>query len=138
MLSSWTGYIRPSVSQVAGLYATPDSSSSTAFSVESMSLRASFNDDAHGLRSSRRRNSWQTCEVPSNKSGALVTHDPLPTVSADQRQLVQLFESLVDNGIKFQPASGAPREQISAAERDRADRRARRPRPCDFRCATTG
>jgi PAS domain S-box-containing protein len=35
------------------------------------------------------------------ESGALITHDPLPTVIADEVQLVQLFQNLVGNGIKY-------------------------------------
>ena len=37
------------------------------------------------------------------ESGALVTHDPLPTVLADETQLIQLFQNLVGNAIKYQP-----------------------------------
>ncbi len=35
------------------------------------------------------------------ESGAVITCDPLPTVMADQTQLVQLFQNLIDNAIKF-------------------------------------
>jgi PAS domain S-box-containing protein len=35
------------------------------------------------------------------ESGAVVTHDPLPTVVADEVQLIQLFQNLVGNGIKY-------------------------------------
>jgi light-regulated signal transduction histidine kinase (bacteriophytochrome) len=48
-------------------------------------------------------------------SGALVTHDPLPSVMADETQLTQLFQNLVGNAIKYQ-CSGAPRVHISAVE----------------------
>ena len=48
-------------------------------------------------------------------SGALVTHDPLPAVLADERQLSQLFQNLVGNAIKYQ-SSGVPRVHISAAK----------------------
>jgi PAS domain S-box-containing protein len=47
-------------------------------------------------------------------SGALVTHDPLPTVMADEMQLVQLFQNLVGNAIKYQ-SSGIPKVHISAS-----------------------
>jgi PAS domain S-box-containing protein len=47
-------------------------------------------------------------------SGALVTHDPLPVVPADGMQLVQLFQNLVGNAIKYRRA-GAPRVHVSAA-----------------------
>jgi PAS domain S-box-containing protein len=47
-------------------------------------------------------------------SGALVTHDPLPAVLADDMQLVQLFQNLVGNAIKYQ-SSGIPKVHISAA-----------------------
>ncbi len=47
-------------------------------------------------------------------SGAQVTHDPLPNVMADETQLVQLFQNLVGNAIKYQ-SPGVPRVQISAA-----------------------
>ncbi|MEO7837815.1 MAG: PAS domain S-box protein, partial [Anaerolineales bacterium] len=47
------------------------------------------------------------------ESGALVTHDPLPTVLADETQLVQLFQNLVGNAIKYQ-SSGVPKIHISA------------------------
>jgi PAS domain S-box-containing protein len=47
-------------------------------------------------------------------SGALVTHDPLPTVQADGMQLVQLFQNLIGNAIKYQNP-GIPQVHISAA-----------------------
>jgi light-regulated signal transduction histidine kinase (bacteriophytochrome) len=47
-------------------------------------------------------------------SGAQVTHDPLPRVFADKSQLVQLFQNLVGNAIKYQNA-GTPKIHVSAA-----------------------
>jgi PAS domain S-box-containing protein len=48
------------------------------------------------------------------ESGALVTHDPLPPVMADERQLIQLFQNLVGNAIKYQ-SPGIPKIHISAS-----------------------
>jgi len=47
------------------------------------------------------------------ESGALVTHDPLPGVLADEMQLTQLFQNLIGNGIKYQNP-GIPKVHISA------------------------
>ncbi len=47
------------------------------------------------------------------ESGAVVTHDPLPAVLADEMQLVQLFQNLVGNAIKYQ-GPGVPEVHISA------------------------
>jgi len=46
-------------------------------------------------------------------SGALVTHDVLPFVKADEMQLTQLFQNLVGNAIKYRRA-GVPRVHITA------------------------
>jgi PAS domain S-box-containing protein len=46
-------------------------------------------------------------------SGAMLTHDPLPAVLADETQLVQLFQNLIGNAIKYQNP-GVPRIHISA------------------------
>ncbi|MEA2166563.1 MAG: hypothetical protein QOK37_4690 [Thermoanaerobaculia bacterium] len=50
--------------------------------------------------------------------GAVVTHDRLPTVVADEMQLVQLFQNLVGNAIKYQPP-GIPRVHISATSAEK-------------------
>ncbi len=50
------------------------------------------------------------------ESGALVTHDPLPTVMADEMQLVQLFQNLVGNAIKYQNP-GVPQVHVSEKSR---------------------
>jgi PAS domain S-box-containing protein len=39
-----------------------------------------------------------------SESGAMVTHDPLPTIPADPDQLEQLFQNLIGNAIKFRGA----------------------------------
>ena len=50
-------------------------------------------------------------------SGALVTHDPLPSVMADEMQLTQLFQNLVGNAIKYRRAE-VPRVHITAEPND--------------------
>ena len=50
-------------------------------------------------------------------SGALVTHDSLPAVRADEGQLTQLFQNLIGNAIKYQ-SSGVPRVHVSSAKTD--------------------
>lgn len=47
-------------------------------------------------------------------SGACVTHDELPTMTADPAQLRQLFQNLIANAIKFHRAGVGPVAQISA------------------------
>ncbi|HKN77493.1 MAG TPA: PAS domain S-box protein [Candidatus Acidoferrum sp.] len=47
------------------------------------------------------------------EKGALVTHGPLPTVFADEMQLIQLFQNLIGNAIKYQNP-GVPEVHISA------------------------
>jgi PAS domain S-box-containing protein len=51
------------------------------------------------------------------ESGAIVTHDRLPTVLADEMQLVHLFQNLVGNAIKYQ-GPGIPRVHISVSKND--------------------
>jgi light-regulated signal transduction histidine kinase (bacteriophytochrome) len=48
-------------------------------------------------------------------SGAQVTHDHLPAVFADEGQLIQLFQNLVGNGLKYHGVA-APRVHVSAAK----------------------
>ncbi len=47
------------------------------------------------------------------ESGSLVTHDPLPTVVADRTQILQVFQNLLANAIKFR-RKDSPRIHVSA------------------------
>jgi PAS domain S-box-containing protein len=49
------------------------------------------------------------------ESGAVVTHGPLPAVQADEMQLIQLFQNLIGNAIKYQ-TPGVPLVNVSAAK----------------------
>jgi signal transduction histidine kinase len=49
------------------------------------------------------------------ESGVTITHDALPTIEADDTQLVQLFQNLVGNAIKFRRAD-APTVHVSAEQ----------------------
>jgi PAS domain S-box-containing protein len=51
--------------------------------------------------------------VSIDESGAVVTSDDLPLVMADESQLIQLFQNLISNAIKFH-TSGTPRVHVSA------------------------
>jgi PAS domain S-box-containing protein len=49
------------------------------------------------------------------ESGALVTHDSLPAITMDDTQLVQVFQNLVGNAIKYRSAE-VPRVHVSATK----------------------
>lgn len=55
--------------------------------------------------------------VTIHERGAVITHDTLPTLPADRSQLVQLFQNLVANGIKFCTAR-QPEIHVGAQSRD--------------------
>jgi light-regulated signal transduction histidine kinase (bacteriophytochrome) len=40
-------------------------------------------------------------KVPIEENNAIVTHDPLPSIIGDEKLLVQLFQNLISNGIKY-------------------------------------
>jgi PAS domain S-box-containing protein len=55
-------------------------------------------------------------QVAVSESGATVTHDMLPVVTADAPQLVQLFQNLISNAIRFR-GSEPPHIHISTEQR---------------------
>lgn len=48
-----------------------------------------------------------------NGSGACITHDPLPIVIGDRTQLIQLFQNILSNAIKFRRPQVTPKINIS-------------------------
>jgi light-regulated signal transduction histidine kinase (bacteriophytochrome) len=52
-------------------------------------------------------------QVAIERTNAQITRDPLPTVMADQTQLEQLFQNLIDNALKFR-GEAAPVIHVSA------------------------
>jgi len=48
------------------------------------------------------------------ENSAVITHDPLPGVMADPGQLLQLFQNLISNAIKFRKPEVPPKIHISA------------------------
>jgi PAS domain S-box-containing protein len=52
-------------------------------------------------------------QVTIKESGAVVTHDSLPAIVTDDSQVVQLFQNLIGNAIKYHSAE-APRVHVSA------------------------
>jgi light-regulated signal transduction histidine kinase (bacteriophytochrome) len=57
-------------------------------------------------------------DISIKESKAKVAHDRLPTVMADEGQLVQLFQNLIGNGIKFH-GKKLPRVHVSAEQNEK-------------------
>ncbi|MGY4646122.1 sensor histidine kinase [Cellulomonas sp. URHB0016] len=57
-------------------------------------------------------------EQSIEESGAVVTHDELPVVRGEGALLVQLFQNLVGNAVKFRHPDREPRVHISAQRAD--------------------
>lgn len=55
--------------------------------------------------------------IAVKESGAVITHDPLPTLTVDERQLTQLFQNLLSNAMKFR-GHESPRVHVSAKRLD--------------------
>lgn len=57
-------------------------------------------------------------KVAIEESHAVITHDPLPTVTADGSQLISLFQNLIANAIKFR-GDTPPAIHVSALQTDK-------------------
>lgn len=55
----------------------------------------------------------KTLEMTIQETGAVITHNRLPTLSVDKTQLTQLFQNLISNAIKFRDEK-PPRVHIAA------------------------
>ncbi|MFF0274611.1 ATP-binding protein [Streptomyces sp. NPDC094447] len=54
--------------------------------------------------------------VSIEETGATVTHDPLPSLTADSTQLGMLWQNLIGNAVKFHRPDTAPRIHVSAEQ----------------------
>jgi signal transduction histidine kinase len=61
-------------------------------------------------------NALANLAVAIEETGAVVTHDPLPTVMADETQLTRAFQNLISNAIKFRKNGEKPSVHVSAKE----------------------
>ncbi|WP_411104721.1 sensor histidine kinase [Streptomyces sp. cmx-4-9] len=52
------------------------------------------------------------------ESGAVITHDPLPTLVADPTQMGMLWQNLIGNAVKFRRPDRAPEIHVSAVRED--------------------
>jgi len=57
-------------------------------------------------------------QVAIEESGATVTHDPLPTVMADNTQMIQLFQNLIGNAIKYRSKDRKPIVHVGVKHTD--------------------
>ncbi|WP_030207919.1 sensor histidine kinase [Streptomyces bikiniensis] len=53
--------------------------------------------------------------VGIEEAGAVITHDPLPTLVADPTQMGMLWQNLIGNAVKFRRPDEAPRIRVTAA-----------------------
>ena len=49
-----------------------------------------------------------------DENHAVITHDPLPQITADEKQLQRVFQNLISNAIKFKKSDIPPKINISA------------------------
>jgi PAS domain S-box-containing protein len=60
------------------------------------------------------RQALLACQAAIQQFGAVITHPSLPTVRADESQLVQVLQNLVGNAVKYSRPEEPPRVHISA------------------------
>jgi chemotaxis family two-component system sensor kinase Cph1 len=104
------------------------------FAVEGVSLMQTLIDDVLAYSKVELQDiEWQLTEVEMaltqalgnlrgriSESGAVITHDPLPTIVADGTQLMQLFQNLIGNAIKFKKPNEPPKIHVGVERQDDA------------------
>jgi PAS domain S-box-containing protein len=58
-----------------------------------------------------------TLQDSIQETGATVTHDPLPTLTGDPVQFLQLFQNLIGNALKYRRAGVAPAVRLSVTQK---------------------
>jgi light-regulated signal transduction histidine kinase (bacteriophytochrome) len=59
----------------------------------------------------------ENLQLAIEEAGATITHDALPTVEADETQLIQLFQNLIGNALKFR-GDQLPHVHVAATPQD--------------------
>jgi len=102
------------------------------FAVEGVSLMQTLIDDVLAYSKVDLKGiEWELTEVDTsleqalgnlrgriNETGAVITHDPMPTIVADGTQLMQLFQNLLGNAIKFRKPDVTPQIHLGVQRRD--------------------
>jgi two-component system, chemotaxis family, sensor kinase Cph1 len=102
------------------------------FAVEGVSLMQTLIDDVLAYSKVDWRGlEWQLTEVeaPLNQAlsnlrgriaetAAVITHDPMPMIVTDSTQLMQLFQNLIGNAIKFRRPSVAPQIHLGVTRQE--------------------
>ena len=66
------------------------------------------------------KNALSNLQAVIIENGAQITHDDLPEVHVDRSQLVQVFQNLIGNAIKFRKSGEPPRVHIAAHQQGAA------------------
>jgi light-regulated signal transduction histidine kinase (bacteriophytochrome) len=55
-------------------------------------------------------------KIAIDENNAIITHDPLPTLMADSMQMIEVFQNLISNAIKFR-SKESPQVHVSALKK---------------------
>ena len=65
------------------------------------------------------KNALELLAIPIKEAGAIITHDSLPMVTAENLPLVLLFQNLIGNALKYRSEAAPPEIHISSQQKDR-------------------